>query len=223
MHRELIDRKAPRTERLVWVGLGLTTALLLLGCLLGLLRIQARLGKPLPVYGQVVDFSLTNQNNTKVSLADLRGHVWVADIIFTRCAGPCLKMSRQMKELQQALPAASQAKLISLTTDPGFDSPAVLKTYAQRFGADPARWSFLTGTKKQIAALAIDSLKLTAIEKKPEERQSPDDLFIHSTIFVLVDKRGVLRGVFETTGEGTDPQQVKSQLLAGVRRLEHEG
>ena len=218
-----MERKAPRTERLIWVGLGLTTALLLLACLLGLLRIQAGLGKPLPVLGQVADFSLTNQNTSVVSLADLRGHVWVADIIFTRCAGPCLKMSRQMKELQQALPPSSQAKLITLTTDPGFDNPSVLKAYGERFGANASRWSFLTGTKKQIAALAIDSLKLTAIEKKPEERQSPDDLFIHSTIFVLVDKHGQLRGVYETTGEGTDSQQVKSQLLAGVRRLEHEG
>jgi len=214
---------APRTERLVWLGLGLTGALLLLACLLGVLKVRAGFGTPLPIYGQVADFTLTNQNNVAISLADLRGHVWVADIIFTRCPGPCLKMTGQMKQLQQALPQASGAKLVTLTTDPGFDSPSVLKTYAEHFGADPRRWVFLTGTKKQIAALAVDSLKLTAIEKKPEERQSPDDLFIHSTIFVLVDKRGQLRGVFETTGEGTEPPQVKAQLLAGVRRLEREG
>ena len=55
--------------------------------------------------------------------------------------------------------------------------------------------------------LAIDSLKLTAVEKKPEERESPQDLFVHSTIFVIADKRGQLRGVFETTGEGIDPQR----------------
>lgn len=218
-----MGRTVPRTERLVWLGLGLTTALLLLGCLLGLLRIRAQMGKPLPVYGQVADFTLTNQMDQAVSLGDLRGHVWVADIIFTRCPGPCLKMTRQMKELQSALPTSSKAKLITLTTDPTFDSPAILKAYADRFQADPHRWSFLTGTKKQIADLAIDSLKLTAIEKKPEERQSAEDLFVHSTIFVLIDKRGQLRGIFQTTGDGIDPLQVKSQLLAGVRRLEHEG
>jgi cytochrome oxidase Cu insertion factor (SCO1/SenC/PrrC family) len=218
-----MGQRLPRTERLIWLGLALATALLLLACLLGLLKIQARLGKALPVYGQVSDFSLTNQNNEPISLATLRGHVWVGDIIFTRCPGPCLKMTRQMKELQQALPSTSQAKLVTLTTDPEFDSPAVLQTYARRFEADPQRWLFLTGTKKEIAALAVGSLKLTAVEKKPDERQSPDDLFIHSTIFVLVDKRGQLRGVYQTTGEGTDPAQVKSQLLAGVRRLEREG
>jgi protein SCO1 len=216
------ENRTPRTERLVWVGLGLTTALLLLGCLLGLLRIQARLGKPLPIYGRVAEFSLTNQNGQVVSLAQLRGHVWVADIIFTRCPGPCLKMTRQMKELQHALPSSSNTRLVTLTTDPLFDSPAVLKTYSDRFGADPRRWLFLTGSPKQIADLAIDSLKLTAIEKKPAERESAEDLFIHSTIFVLIDKHAQLRGIYETTGEGLDPRQAIAQVLAGVRRLERE-
>ena len=218
-----MSTKPPRTERLVWVGLGLTIALLLLASWLAILKVRAGFGKPLPVYGRVADFTLTNQDGRTVALADLRGRVWVADIIFTRCAGPCLKMSRQMMDLQQALPGVSTVKLISLTTDPDFDSPSILKKYSERFNANPARWWFLTGTKTQIAALAIDSLKLTAIEKKPEERQSPADLFVHSTIFVIVDKRGQLRGVYETSGEGTDPRQVRSQLLAGIRRLEREG
>jgi protein SCO1/2 len=218
-----MSTKPPRTERLVWVGLGLTTALLLLASWLAVLKVRAGFGKPLPVYGQVADFQLTNQDGRPVTLAELRGQVWVADIIFTRCAGPCLKMSRQMLDLQQGLPAGSAVKLISLTTDPDFDSPSILKKYSERFSANPKRWWFLTGTKAQIASLAIDSLKLTAIEKKAEERQSAADLFVHSTIFVLVDKRGQLRGVYETNGEGTDPGQVRSQLLAGIRRLEHEG
>ena len=209
-------------NRLIWLGLALTGALLVLAFLLATLNFRAGLGKPLPVISQVADFTLTNQSGAVVSLADLRGHVWVADIIFTRCPGPCLKMSRQMQELEQSLPAGNPARLVTLTTDPEFDTPSVLKTYAARFGADLNRWCFLTGTKQQIAAVARDSLKLTAIEKKPEDRQSQADLFIHSTIFVLVDKHGQLRGVFETTGEGIDPQQVRSQLLAGIRRLERE-
>ncbi len=177
---------------------------------------------PLPVYGLVGNFTLTNQDGAAVSLGALRGHVWVADLIFTRCPGPCLKMTRQMKELQQALPDASQARLVSLTTDPDFDNPSVLKTYAQRFGADPRRWMFLTGAKKQIANLAIDSLKLTAIEKAPADRQSPDDLFVHSTILVLVDRQARLRGVFETTGDGVVAQQVKAQVIRAVKQLERE-
>jgi protein SCO1/2 len=178
---------------------------------------------PLPVYGQVASFTLTNQDNLPVTLSDLRGQVWIGNIIFTRCPGPCLKMTRQMQELQNALaPLGSRAKLVSLTTDPAYDSPAVLKVYAQRFQADPKRWMFLTGNPAEIANLAIDSLKLTAIPKKPEERQSAADLFVHSTIFVVVDKKARLRGIFETTGEGVDPVQVQHQIVGAVRKLERE-
>ena len=206
---------------MVWVGLGLAGAILVLGLLLALLT-NSPTNKALPVYGQVADFTLTNQMGQAVSLADLRRQVWVADIIFTRCPGPCLKMTRQMRELQAALPPGSGAKLVSLTTDPEFDTPAVLKAYAQRFEADPKRWVFLTGTPKQIASLAIDSLKLAAVEKKPEERESPVDLFVHATIFVVIDKHAQLRGIFQTTGENIDPARVPSEILAAVNQLERE-
>jgi protein SCO1/2 len=179
------------------------------------------LGKPLPVIGQVAAFTLTNQNGTAVSLSDFRGKVWVADIIFTRCPGPCLKMTRQMKELQEALTPTNPARFVTLTTDPTYDSPAVLKTFAGRFDADFSRWIFLTGPKTEIAKLASGSLKLTALENPPDKRPSPAELFAHSTIFVIVDKHGQLRGAF-ATGEGVDPAQVKNQILAGIRRLERE-
>lgn len=211
-----------KTEWLLWPGLILILATLCLAFLLAHLKLRVFFGKPLPVYGQVADFTLTNQLGQKVTLADLRGHPWVADIIFTRCAGPCLKMSRQMRDLQNALPAGSQTRLVSLTTDPGYDTPPVLKGYMERFGGDPHRWFFLTGSKQEIARLASDSLKLAAVEKKPEERESPVDLFIHSTIFVVVDKSAQLRGVFQTTGEGVESGKVAEQIRAAVRRLERE-
>jgi protein SCO1 len=214
------DPHAKSTNWSLWVGLVLVLLTLLLAAA-GLKLLQAP-AQRLPVCGQIANFALTNQNGATVTLADLGGRVWVADIIFTRCPGPCLKMTRQMKELQDALPPGSRTRLVSLTTDPDFDTPEVLKAYAQRFGANPTRWMFLTGTKVQIANLAIDSLKLTAVAKPPGERQSPEDLFIHSTIFVIADKRGQLRGVFQTTGEGIDPQQAKAQILSAVRQLERE-
>ena len=217
-----MNPQARRFEFLIWIGVVVTLLILLLTYLLAQLRLRETLGKPLPVLGQVQDFRLTNQFGQAVTLADLQGRVWVADIIFTRCAGPCPRMTRQMKEIQQALPAISQARLVTLTTDADFDTPPLLKAYAEKFGADTNRWVFLTGDKRQIANLAIDSLKLTAIEKKPEERQAPEDLFVHSTIFVVVDKLGRLRGVFETDGEGVSPVQARSRILAAVKRLEAE-
>jgi protein SCO1 len=205
---------------IVWGGMLLMGAILVLAY--ALLRLRASTAQPLPVYGQIADFTLTNQNGRAVSLDDLRGRVWAADIIFTRCAGPCLKMSRQMRDLQHTLPPGSSAKLISLTTDPDFDTPPVLKTYGERFDASPDRWWFLTGTKDQIAKLATGSLKLTAIEKSPERRETPSDLFIHSTIMVLVDKQARLRGIYETMGEHIDPETVRGEILAAIKDLERE-
>lgn len=217
-----METQPRRSEHLVWVGLGLTAALVLLFFLLVMLRLRATWRAPLPVLGEVAAFTLTNQNGTPVSLSNLQGHIWVADIIFTRCAGPCLKMSRQLKDIQEALPSSSHAKLVTLTTDPDYDTPPVLSKYAQRFGADSNRWMFLTGTKQQIAKVASESLKLTAIEKTPPERENPADLFIHSTILIIVDKRGRLRGIFETGGEGIDPAKTRREVLAAIRRLERE-
>ena len=81
----------------------------------------------MPVLGQLPDFVLTNQLGQAVSLADLRGQVWVADVIFTRCPGPCAKMTRHYAELQTALPANQPIKLVSFTSDPEYDTPKVLK------------------------------------------------------------------------------------------------
>lgn len=205
--------------------LGLALVVGILGCLVLLLKFTPEPNsnsQDLAVIGPVADFALTNQAGQPVSLADLKGQPWVADIIFTRCAGPCPAMTRRMKELQDALPADSTAHLVTLTTDADFDTPEVLARYAERFNADPNRWMFLTGDKVMIANLAIDSLKLTAIEKPPEERTDPNDLFVHSTIFVVVDKQGRLRGAYQTVGEEISWPASRQAILNAVATLESE-
>lgn len=178
--------------------------------------------KELPVLGAVADFTLTNQNEQAVTLADLTNHVWVTDIIFTRCAGPCPVMTAHMRSLQAALPAGSDAKLVTLTTDSDFDTAAVMNKYGQRFDADFKNWIFLTGTKKEIAALGSASLKLSSVPVKLDEQKNPVDLFIHSTYFVVVDKHARLRAVFETGGEGVEWKDVQPQILQTVQQLEDE-
>ena len=132
-------------------------------------------------------------------------------------------MTAQMKSVQDLLPPTSAAKLVTLTTDPDFDTPAVMKRYGERFNANFNRWTFLTGTKKEVAALASGSLKLSAVPVKLEDQKSIADLFIHTTIFVIVDKHAQLRGIFETGGEGVDwTRVVEPKLLATVHQLESE-
>ena len=177
---------------------------------------------PLPVIAQIPDFVLTNQNNRAVTLADLRGQVWIGDIIFTRCGGPCPEMTRKMSELQAALPAKLQNKFVTLTTDPEFDSPAVLKKYGGKFGAGFNRWTFLTGDKQEIYKLGVEGLKLSSVEIDPKDRKAVDDLFIHATYFVLVDKQGRLRAVFETVGVDVDWNKIKPQIISAVKNLARE-
>jgi protein SCO1/2 len=217
-----MDDNSQNHSRTIWIGVALVIVILCGAFVLSRLSPDSVRSTKLPVIGPVADFALTNQAGQFVSLADLRGHVWVADIIFTRCPGPCARMTRQLAALQNALPTDSRARLVSLTTDPDFDTPEVMQQYAARFGANPERWTFLTGTKKEIAALATDSLKLTAVEKDAAARENPNDLFIHSTIFVVVDKRARLRGVFETGGDGIEWTNVQAEILATVRQLERE-
>ena len=209
-------------SRTIWIGMGLAIGLLAMGYLVLLAELSRARKIALPVIGQIADFTLTNQDGKITTLADLTNHVWVADIIFTRCAGPCPVMTGQMKELQDALPQTSGAKLVTLTTDPDYDSPAVMKKYGERFGADFNRWMFLTGTKPEIAALAGGSLKLSAVPVPAADQTNAVDLFIHTTIFVAVDKRAQLRGIFETEGEGIDWQNVQPKILAAIHQLERE-
>lgn len=166
---------------------------------------------------QVGDFTLTNQFGKSFGLADLKGKVWVADIVFTSCAGPCPEMMRRMAEIQAAVGTNQPVRFVTLTTHPEVDTPEVFRRYGQRFGVQAERWHLLTGSKKQIAAAAVDGLKLTALDKEMAQQENPNDLFIHSTIFVLVDKEGRAREVFES-----DVPEMKVRLLAAIEQLVKE-
>lgn len=171
-------------------------------------------GKALPVYGTLPDFTLTDQNGSPVSLESLRGKTWIADVIFTRCPGQCLILSGHMSQIQSALPADSPIKLVSFTTDPAFDTPAVLKKYAQRFGADDSRWLFLTGDKAALRRATVEGMKLAVVDKPADQQSGPNDLFIHSEKFVLIDRAGQLRGWYD----GEEPATV-GEVVAAARRL----
>ncbi|MCD6051199.1 MAG: Cu2+-binding oxygen sensor (SCO1/SenC/PrrC family) [Verrucomicrobia bacterium] len=177
----------------VWSGLVLIILVIVAAFVVEQRKVSRTTASGFPVYGDVVDFSVTNQLGQVVTKANLKGKLWVANIIFSRCPGPCAQMTHQMAELQKTVPADWPVQFITLTTDPEFDSPSVLRKYGERFGADPQRWWFLTGTKKEILRLAVQGLMLTAEEKPEGQRELPDDLFIHSSISVLVDGQGRVR------------------------------
>ena len=171
----------------------------------------------LPVYGAVPAFSLTNQFGQPFTLADLKGKIWVADIIFTRCPASCETMSRNLAALQEKVPPRWPLQFVSLTADPEFDTPPILADYGKRHGADSARWLFLTGPKPPIYQLAVQGLKLVVVDKRDQSLAANEELFLHSTRFVLVDRAGSIRGYFE----GMDPPAVE-KLAAAIQQLNLE-
>ena len=168
----------------------------------------------LPVYGALPEFALTDQHGARFNKDSLRGHVWISDYFFTTCAMACPLLTARMALLQSKLRAASSGvRLLSITIAPATDKPPVLKAYAEKFGADQARWTFLTGE--------TDPLQLAATrgyEQAPKVGASTGNakgfLALHGQVFELVDGEGNLRGYYDKSDAGI------AALLADARTLE---
>ncbi len=159
---------------------------------------------PLPSWGVVPDFALTDQTGQPfVSKARLDGHIWVGDFIFTHCTGPCPRMSTQMNQVQKAVKESS-VRFVSFTIDPDRDTPEVLAAYGNRYKADPARWSLLTGTRAELKKLNYDTFHLGDLDGSLE----------HSTRFVLVDEKSRIRGFYDTS----EPENIQ-KLISDIQAL----
>ena len=102
------------------------------------------------------DFTLIDQDGNPVQLSSLRGKVVLLDFIYTSCPGPCPLLSRKFSQFQKTLGerVGKEVVLLSITVDPQYDTPAVLKEYARRYQADTAGWKFLTGSTQAIVTVA---------------------------------------------------------------------
>lgn len=161
-------------------------------------------------FGAAPDFALTERGGQAVTRADLRGKVWVANFIFTRCGGPCPLLSEKMAGLQKRL-ADPDLRLVSFSVDPAYDTPEVLKAYAGRYGADPHRWWFLTGETEPVYAVIRDGFHL-AVAPDPSGKEG--EQVVHNLSFVLVDRQGRIRGYYG----GTDETELE-KLRRDARKL----
>jgi protein SCO1/2 len=174
-------------------------------------------GGELRVLGRVPEFALTDERGLPFARRDLQGTVWIADFVFSSCAGPCPVMGSRMGSLQQRLADRPGIGLLSITVDPRRDTPAVLAGYARKLGARPDRWRFLTGPAPAIHALAREGFKLSAGDGSGSggDPAGPDALPIfHSTKLVLIDRVGSIRGYYD----GTDAADV-DRLARDARGL----
>jgi protein SCO1/2 len=158
-------------------------------------------------YGSVPEFSFTDQGGAAVTNASLAGAPYIIDFIFTRCAGQCPIMTARMKQVGQwlAQDGHDRVRLVSVTVDPDYDTTSVMAAFAQKYEADPARWSFLTAPKKAIYSLAKDGFKLGVDDQPASGTASAEEPILHSNRFVLVDARGVIRGYYS----GLDPEDLE--------------
>lgn len=155
-----------------------------------------------PPIAEVPDFSFTTQEGKTLTKADLLGKVWIADFIFTRCAGPCPVMTSHMAELAAKVSKIPNVKLVSISVDPLYDTPAVLAQYANNIHADPRQWYFVTGPLEKIAAFTQQGMKQSLVSTSGE---MPN----HSTRFLVVDQNGMIRSCHDVT----DPEMAQKVLL----------
>jgi protein SCO1/2 len=151
----------------------------------------------LPSLGTLSEFALTDQDGRRLGSAELRGRVWVAAFMFTRCPTICPRITRRMRELQiQAADRKLGLTLVSFSVDPENDTPEVLRAYAQKYGVDPASWRFLTGDLEVVRKTAVDGVKM-ALDGKADPSK-PDYGILHGTYLVLIDRELRLRGYYRT-------------------------
>lgn len=185
-------------------------------------------------YGTVTEFRLTERSGRAVSRADLLGKVWVVSFVYTQCTESCPLQTAEMARLQTEFAGEADFRLVSITVDPKRDDPAALSRYAERYGADPARWLFLTGDKRAIYRLARDGFRLGVVD--PDDpgasrtslldvlspaaawaTHGSQGLIMHSSRLVIVDRTATVRAYHLPD----DPQSL-ARLRRNLRSVLHE-
>jgi protein SCO1/2 len=164
------------------------------------------------LYHKVGDFQLVNQDSVEISNEDVEGKIYVADFFFTSCPTICPKMKAQMLRVYDSIQDEPDVLILSHTIDPEYDTVALLKEFSEQLGVTGDKWHFLTGNKDDIYKLGQSSYMVTAIEDPAEPGG-----FIHSGAFLLVDRQGHIRGVYD----GTDPVEV-NDLIQDINKLKRE-
>jgi protein SCO1/2 len=163
--------------------------------------IPAAVETPPPQRHPLLDYAFTNELGQVVRLGQFRGRALAITFIFTRCPIPdyCPRLSKNFEEAIRKLSnlpgAPTNWHFLTVSFDPEFDTPAVLKAYGERYGYDPRHWSFLTGPKDRIGELA----RLSDVQFEPNGA-----FFNHNLRTLIIDPTGQLRMSFPIGGDLSD-------------------
>ena len=158
---------------------------------------KLQIGDPVP------DFDFVDQDRKRVHLKDSRGAITAINFIYTRCPMPdvCPRLSANFAYLSRKLP---ETRLLTITLDPGHDTPEVLHQYAVRFTARLNHWRFLTGPESKIREIG----GLFGLVYWPE-----DGVITHTSATAIVGADGRLLALVE--GSSYRPDQLVS-LVSGL-------
>jgi protein SCO1/2 len=174
--------------------------------------VTTELPPPLPVLATVPEFTLTSQHGKPFGSEDLRGRVWLAGFVFTRCPTVCPALTTHMVGIQRRARHLQDAfYLVSFSVDPDYDTPEVLAEYARLMRAKDANWAFLTGPTADMQRVVKDGMKIAMEGAGPDAK--PEEV-VHGTYLVLVDQQLRIRGYYDSS----DPERV-DQLLRDAGML----
>jgi protein SCO1 len=142
-------------------------------------------------------FSLVDQVGRIITKDSLAGAPFIADFILTRCSTLCPMLTAKLVQLQHRT-AGRNLRFVSFSVDPDHDDAAVLHTYADAWNANERRWHLLATSWETLPEL-VTGYRVTV--RRNNDRSNP---VIHSNAFFLVDARGMIRGVYDSS----DPKEL---------------
>ena len=185
-------------------GLAILTVMTVLAWLTGALGHESKDNQRLSKIKPAPEFALIKQDGKRLALKDLRGKVLAITFIFASCADTCPLLTAKMAGIQNRLGSdfGKKVHFVSITVDAERDRPEVLKEDAEQHKANPAGWTFLTGTPAEIGEVA----KRYGIFYKKMPRGDIDHTFLTS----LVDQSGILR--VQYMGVKFNPEEMLTDL-----------
>jgi len=137
---------------------------------------------------KVPNFSFVNQAGKTITNKDYEGKVYVIEFFFTTCPTICPRMNRNLIQIQNEFSGFEDFGVASFTINPDYDTPEVLKSYAEKYGVTNPNWHLMTGDKEAIYKLSNEGFYIYAAEDETVEGG-----FEHSGNFALIDKNGFIR------------------------------
>lgn len=161
-------------------------------------------------FHKIPDFNLINQLGEEVTQEIIEGKITVADFFFTTCPGICPKMTTNMILVQEAFKNDNDVLIMSYSVTPDYDTPEILKSYADAKGINAKNWQLLTGERQMIYDLGRKSYFV----EEDLGLEKTEDEFLHTENFVLVDENKHIRGIYN----GLNKVSV-AQLIADIKTL----